>query len=186
MIHGLGGTSNTFQPLMGTLAGFRVIRPDMPGSGRSATPLEPLSIKWHAAAVLAALTEVGVRRAHFVGHSMGTFVCQHIAVTAAPCVTSLTLLGALTEPGDAARAELVARAGVARQFGMQGIADQIITGTLSAATKDENPAAVAFCAGEHSAPATGGIRPQPRGFGLGSRYRSATDQGTDAVGGGVG
>lgn len=144
MIHGLGGTSNSFQPLMPALQGFRVIRPDMPGSGRSATPLEPLSIEGHAAAVLAALAEGGVQRAHFVGHSMGTLVCQHIAATAPQCVASLILFGALTEPGDAARAGLIARAGMARQFGMGRIADQIIAGTLSAATHAENPAAVAF------------------------------------------
>lgn len=144
MIHGLGGTSNTFQPLMAALDGFRVVRPDMPGSGRSATPLEPLSIEGHAAAVLAALTEGGVRRAHFVGHSMGTLVCQQIAASAPQCVASLVLFGALTEPGEAARSGLIARAGVARMFGMERIADQIITGTLSAVTKEENPAAVAF------------------------------------------
>ncbi len=39
MVHGLGGTSNTFTPLVGVYAGRnRVIRPDLPGSGRSATP----------------------------------------------------------------------------------------------------------------------------------------------------
>jgi pimeloyl-ACP methyl ester carboxylesterase len=35
-LHGLGGTSNTWTPLMPALAGYRVIRPDLPGSGRSA------------------------------------------------------------------------------------------------------------------------------------------------------
>ena len=34
-IHGLGGSSNTCTPLMGALTGFRVIRPDLPGSARS-------------------------------------------------------------------------------------------------------------------------------------------------------
>ncbi len=144
MIHGLGGTSNTFQPLMAALSGYRVIRPDMPGSARSATPTEPMSIEGHAAAVLATLTAAGITRAHFVGHSMGTLVCQHIAATAPRCVASLLLFGALTEPGDAARTGLVARAGVARQSGMGPIADQIIAGTISTTTHAENPAAVAF------------------------------------------
>ena len=36
MIHGLGGTSNTFQPQMEALRSNRVIRVDLPGSGRSA------------------------------------------------------------------------------------------------------------------------------------------------------
>ena len=38
-LHGLGGTSNTWTALMPALAGYRVIRPDLPGSGRSAGAL---------------------------------------------------------------------------------------------------------------------------------------------------
>ena len=38
MIHGLGGTSNMFQPQMQALSGYRVIRVDLPGSGRAPRP----------------------------------------------------------------------------------------------------------------------------------------------------
>jgi 3-oxoadipate enol-lactonase len=144
MIHGLGGTSNTFQPLMGVLSGHHVIRPDMPGSGRSDMPAEPLTIAGHAAAVLAALRAMKIARAHFVGHSMGTLVCQHIAASVPDCTASLVLFGALTEPPDAVRAALVQRAAVARNTGMAGIADQIIAATLAPRTHAENPGAVAF------------------------------------------
>jgi 3-oxoadipate enol-lactonase len=144
MIHGLGGTSNTFQPLMGALSGYNVIRPDMPGCGRSGASPEALSIAGHAAAVLAMLQGMGITRAHLVGHSMGTLVCQHIAETSPDCVASLTLFGALTEPTEAARAALRARAAAARTQGMSSIADQIIAGTLAPRTQAENPAAVAF------------------------------------------
>lgn len=144
MIHGLGGTSNTFQPLMDVVSGFHVIRPDMPGSGRTAMPPEALSIVGHAAAVTRLLRDMGIARAHFVGHSMGTLVCQLIASTAPHKVASLTLFGALTEPAEAARIGLRARAGVARTDGMAGIADQIIAATLAPRTHRENPAAVAF------------------------------------------
>ena len=34
-LHGLGGSSNTFTPLMPALLRHRVVRPDLPGSGRS-------------------------------------------------------------------------------------------------------------------------------------------------------
>ena len=44
MVHGLGGTSNTFQPLLAALAGFRVVRPDFPGSGRSPPPPQPITL----------------------------------------------------------------------------------------------------------------------------------------------
>ena len=35
MIHGLGGTSNFWTPVLPALTRFRTIRPDLPGSGRS-------------------------------------------------------------------------------------------------------------------------------------------------------
>ena len=34
-VHGLGGSSNTFTPLMPAMARHRVLRVDLPGSGRS-------------------------------------------------------------------------------------------------------------------------------------------------------
>lgn len=144
MIHGLGGTSNTFQPLMAAMEGYEVIRPDMPGSGRSALPVEALSVEGHAAAVLEAMRDLRIGAAHVVGHSMGTLVAQHIAATAPDRVLSLALYGALTEPPEAARAGLLSRAAAARTQGMAGIADQICTNTLSARSRDTSPAAVAF------------------------------------------
>ena len=144
MIHGLGGSSNTFQPLMARLSDYRVIRPDMPGAARSGPPTEPLSISGHAAAVLDLLRAMGFMRVHLVGHSMGTLVCQHLAAEVPDLAASLTLCGALTEPTDAARKGLGVRAGVARDKGMAGIADQIIAATLAPRTHAQNPAAVAF------------------------------------------
>lgn len=44
MVHGLGGSSNTFQTQMPVLGGHRVIRPDLPGSARTPFLYEPLSI----------------------------------------------------------------------------------------------------------------------------------------------
>ena len=38
MVHGLGGTSNAFQPQMEALRSYRVVRIDLPGSGRSPLP----------------------------------------------------------------------------------------------------------------------------------------------------
>ena len=38
LVHGLGGTSNAFEPQMDVLRGCRVIRPDLLGSGRANNP----------------------------------------------------------------------------------------------------------------------------------------------------
>ena len=75
MVHGLGGTSNTFTPqIQGLVSRFQVIRPDLPGSGRSAL-IEKASIDSFVETLARALGALGVVRASFVGHSMGTIIC---------------------------------------------------------------------------------------------------------------
>jgi pimeloyl-ACP methyl ester carboxylesterase len=144
MIHGLGGTTNTFQPQMEALRGFRVVRVDLPGSGRSPAPAGEPSLAAFAPAVIGIVRLLGITEAHFAGHSLGTMVCQAIAAEMPSMVRSLVLFGALAEPGDATRTALHGRAGLARREGMAPIADQIVTHALSASTRAESPAAVAF------------------------------------------
>ena len=45
-LHGLGATSSCFQPLLSSLRGFRCIRPDFPGAGRSPRPYVPVTIEF--------------------------------------------------------------------------------------------------------------------------------------------
>lgn len=144
MVHGLGGTANTFQPQMAVLSGYRVIRVDLPGAGRSRAAPDNFTIETMTEAVVSAARTLGVEKAHFVGHSMGTLVCQQIAVGQPELVQSLCLFGALVEPPEAARTGLAARAKTAREQGMEPIADQIIGATLSAETKAKRPAVSAF------------------------------------------
>lgn len=144
MIHGLGGTSNMFQPQMAALTSYRAIRIDLPGSGRSPRPIDPLSIETMCEAVDRTLDGLGVTRAHLVGHSMGTMVCQMLATAKPHNVASLTLFGALAEPADATRQGLANRAKLLRSGGIADVADQIVANALSAHTRETSPAAVAF------------------------------------------
>ena len=59
LVHGLGGDSNSFQMLLGALAGFRSIRPDLPGSGRSPRPFGALSIDLFAETIMEIIEKVG-------------------------------------------------------------------------------------------------------------------------------
>ena len=45
MLHGLGGTSNTWVPLLPAVSRYLRVRPDLPGSGRSDRVEGPLSSK---------------------------------------------------------------------------------------------------------------------------------------------
>lgn len=86
-------------------AGYRVVRPDWRGQGRSevtATGYDPWSL---AADALGLLTQLGVERAHVVGHSMGGYVGYRMALRAPRRVASLVLIGtaAEDEKGEAMR-----------------------------------------------------------------------------------
>jgi pimeloyl-ACP methyl ester carboxylesterase len=147
-VHGLGGTSNTWTPLMGALSRHRVVRMDLPGSGRSHAALSgPLSIARWVDAMEAVCSRLGIARAHWVGHSMGTIVCQHLAVAQPKLVRSLALFGPLMAPGEPARAAIRARGAKARDEGMAGmheIALAVVLGATSAATRERAPLATAF------------------------------------------
>jgi pimeloyl-ACP methyl ester carboxylesterase len=144
LIHGLGGTSNTFTPQMGVFAErFRTVRPDLPGSGRS--PVSATLAMQLFVDTLIRMSEVlGVERAHWVGHSLGTIVCQQIAVQRPRLVRSLALLGPLLEPPEPARKGLRDRAARARAEGMADIANAIVQAGTSADTRRNQPVAVAF------------------------------------------
>jgi pimeloyl-ACP methyl ester carboxylesterase len=144
MVHGLGGSSNTFQPLMPGLGGHRAIRPDLPGAGRSALKPGTPGLRGLCQALRDLLRACGVSSAHLVGHSMGTLICQYMAATEPKLVSGLTLYGPILEPPEAARAGLKNRAAAARRDGMAGIAEAVSQASLSPATRGSNPAAVAF------------------------------------------
>jgi 3-oxoadipate enol-lactonase len=149
MLHGLGGTSNSFQAMVAPLAGFRIVRPDLPGAGRSPTPAQGITVGLLVDAVENAATHLGIGRAHVVGHSFGTLIAQHLAARHPGRVASLTLFGPILEPQDAARERLRDRAAAARQQGMCTVADQLTGNALSTATANENPVAVAFVRESH-------------------------------------
>jgi len=146
-VHGLGGTSNTFTPLMPALARHRSVRIDLPGSGRSQRADGELTIARFVDALLSVCARLNITRAHLVAHSMGTIVAQHLAVVAPTLVRSLTLFGPLIAPADPAREAIRARAARARAEGLAGmheIAQGLVQGALSTDTRERQPLAVAF------------------------------------------
>ena len=145
-LHGLGGSSNTFTPLMPALARHRALRIDLPGSGRSQRAEGTLSIARFVDAVQSVCTRLGVARAHVVGHSLGTIVAQHLALAAPKLVRSLALFGPLIAPPDSARTAIRARAALARSgpAGMHEITAALLNASVSADTRQHQPVAVAF------------------------------------------
>jgi len=147
MIHGLGGSSNTWTPVMGAFLRMKAVRMDLPGSARSHRVEGMLSIERFVQAALRVLGALGAKRAHVVGHSLGTIVAQHLAAAQPALVRSLALFGPLPAPPDAARGNIRARGQKARAegiVGMQAIADALLQGSSSAQTRAKRPAALAL------------------------------------------
>ncbi len=144
MVHGLGGSSNTFQPQALALAKrFRVVRPDLPGAGRSAM-LAAGTIHSAADALLELAAGLNVTSAHWVGHSLGAVICQVIAARPGNTVKSLSLLGPFAEAAPAARTALGERAAKVRAQGLDWFVDGYIANSLAKATLENNPTCGAF------------------------------------------
>lgn len=147
MLHGLGGSSNTWTPQMGSLTREKVIRFDLPGSARSSRAEGELSIQRFVDCARRVMDLAGVSRAHVVGHSLGTIVALHLAASEPSAVRSLCLFGPLLAPPDTARDNIRARGQKARDEGvpgMQAIADAVQQATTSSETKQRRLTAVAY------------------------------------------
>jgi pimeloyl-ACP methyl ester carboxylesterase len=144
LIHGLGGTSNTWTPLAAAFARNKRVCFDLPGAGRSHRVEGSLSIEKYLEGALKVIQRAGVARVHVVAHSMGTIIAAHLAAAEPAKVASLALFGPLLAPPEPARAAILARAARAREGDMQPIADALVQASLSSETRSKRPAAVAF------------------------------------------
>ncbi len=81
LIHGLASDSGTWELAIPALAerGLRVIAPDLLGHGRSDKPAYGYSLDGFARSLAELLDAIGVRRATFVGHSLGGAAAMHVA-----------------------------------------------------------------------------------------------------------
>lgn len=143
MIHGLGGSANTFEAQASALSGsYRVIRPDLPGAARSggnaAKSLEGLADQ--LVETVAAIAP----QAHWVGHSLGSVLCQWVAAKHPEQVASLALVGPFWEAPPAAQNALRQRAGRVRARGMADFADEYLGVALAAHTASAQPTARAY------------------------------------------
>jgi pimeloyl-ACP methyl ester carboxylesterase len=126
LIHGLGssGADWAFQ-LPALEAGFRVIVPDLPGSGHSDPPAGRYTIEGFAEGLWALLDELALSSASIVGFSLGGAVALEMALQRPGCVPRLVLINSLaTYRVDHWRKWLEARVPVAlvRLLGMKRVA----------------------------------------------------------------
>ena len=144
MLHGLGSTSNVWEPQVRALADrFTVLRYDLEGAGRS--PFTGvLSIDGWVRDLEALLEVERIDKARLVGHSLGTLILQHFAVAHPGRVEKLVLVGVNRAPPEARRQAIRERAAKVRADGFDAIADTIVKGGLSPHTFDNKPEVVAL------------------------------------------
>ncbi len=93
LIHGAAGSTAWWDPVVPVLANaFRVIRVDLLGHGKSASPTSGYDIANQARAVGVALDRLGVSRATVIGHSTGCAVATALAEQRPDAVTALALI----------------------------------------------------------------------------------------------
>jgi pyruvate dehydrogenase E2 component (dihydrolipoamide acetyltransferase) len=95
MVHGFGGSLEIWGANQAALAaaGHTVAALDLPGHGESCLDVGTGSLDDLVAAVRDYLDALGIRRAHFVGHSMGAALCLALTDHDPARVRSLTLVG---------------------------------------------------------------------------------------------
>jgi len=96
LIHGLGcsGAAWAFQ-VAALQRHFRVIVPDLPGSGHSSAPRDGHSIEGYAATMWKFLDHLKIDKVNLVGFSLGGAVCQEMAVARPAAVQRLSLINSL-------------------------------------------------------------------------------------------
>ena len=94
LVSGLGGDSQSWLPVLDELSKhFRVLTFDNRGAGRSDPPDTFYTIADLAADARHLLAHLGIGRAHLLGHSMGGYIAQELAITYPECVDKLILAG---------------------------------------------------------------------------------------------
>jgi len=94
LIHGLAGSSLTWEPVMGALAEhYDMIAPDLLGHGESAKPMGDYSLGAMASGLRDLLAMLGVDRATIVGQSFGGGVAMQLAYQHPELCSRLVLVG---------------------------------------------------------------------------------------------
>jgi pimeloyl-ACP methyl ester carboxylesterase len=140
-VHGLGATSSVWHAQRMVLSrNFRIITFDLSGSGRSDKSKREYSVDAWAEEMAGLLDRLDVPAAVVVGHSMGTLVGQRFAARFPDSTLALVLAGALTELPEPAREVYRQRAALVEREGIASVADVILAGALTPATRESNPA----------------------------------------------
>ncbi|MFC4001370.1 3-oxoadipate enol-lactonase [Prauserella oleivorans] len=135
----IGSNLNMWNPQVGPLteAGYRVVRYDQRGHGRTPVPESPCTLADLGGDVVELLDELGVERAHFVGLSLGGMTGMWLGIHRPERIASLVLC--CTSPKLGTKESWEDRARAARTQGMTTIADSSIQRWFTEDWRSANP-----------------------------------------------
>ncbi|KXS99947.1 hypothetical protein AC578_786 [Pseudocercospora eumusae] len=138
-LHGLGGSSKTFEPLLPKLPldRYRVVSVDFEGFGKTLTTSKPASVARYVSDLDDLITHLQrsspeslvSKPVVIIGHSVGAIVALHYAATKPDNVAGLSLLGVSRSAShiEAARERMLGMANRARSEGIGPLADLAMT-----------------------------------------------------------
>ena len=130
LVPGLGGRAQFWDAQIPALSRrYRVIRHDHRGVGRSLPASPARSIAEMANDVLALMDALGIARAHYVGHSTGGAIGQHLALNAKERIDALVLSATWPGPDPLFTSQMLTRKEILRAAGP---AVYLMIGTLLA------------------------------------------------------
>jgi 3-oxoadipate enol-lactonase len=140
-VHGLGGTSNVWHAQrVGLAKYFKVITLDLPGSGRSDKTERQYSMERWIAQLAGLADAAKLDKLVLIGHSMTTVLAQSFAAAHGKRLHALVLCGPITELPPAGKDAFAKRAETVQKEGMIAVADTVLAGALTPATREGNPA----------------------------------------------
>ena len=144
LAHAIGLDARMWVPLFEALAPrYRVVGFDARGHGRSPVPPRPYSLADMADDAAALLDRLGIRRAHWVGLSMGGMVGQAFALRHPQRLDRLVLANTTASYGPEGRATWQARIKAVEDGGLAAIRDAVTARYFSEAFRAKRPGVVA-------------------------------------------
>ncbi|KAI1212604.1 alpha/beta-hydrolase [Annulohypoxylon truncatum] len=142
-IHGLGGTTNSYQPLVSDLLDFDLVRFDFAGHGRSSVPSSS-SVESYVADCEDVISHLGLKDVVVVGHSFGGLISLHLAAKHPEIVKGVVTFGAVRPFPEAIQKALTTRSSIVRRQGMVAVADAVVSSAFSAKSLANRKAEVSF------------------------------------------